>query len=186
MNAYFRPLLLAGIAALLGACSALPITIDLLPHLGNQKSGSYTQEVPPGQVTLSNAILPEGGWNADFSSQNIPVSFKTVRLSYEVAVSSSGVALSGSVRAQAYLAPMSESNPIQEKYKLGAEQSVDLGASSSKLAGSAELTPEQVTAVNEKKVKVLVVLNGTASSGSGGTLKLDYEVQKLLLTFTVI
>jgi hypothetical protein len=186
MNGYLRPLLLVGVASLLGACSALPITIDLLPYLGDQKSGSYTQTVEPGQVILSNTVLPEGGWNADFSDRNIPVSFKTIRLTYAARISSSGVALSGSVSAQVYLAPMSEADPLQERYKLGDPQTFDLSAGSFKLEGSADLSPEQVNAVNGKKVKVLVVLNGTASSESGGTLKLDYEVQKLLLTFTVI
>ncbi|WP_027891960.1 hypothetical protein [Calidithermus chliarophilus] len=182
-----RLLLLAGAAGLLGACAILPITLDLLGHLGSRKSGSYSREVPRGTVTFDGVTLPqEGPWSLDFSGQNVPVSFKSVRLIYEVALATSGPGLSGTVTVQAYLAPAGVADVVQERYRLGSSQVLDLGAGSFELEGSADLTAEQVAAVNDKKVQVVLVFGGTATAAEGGTLRLDYEVKKLLLSFTVI
>ncbi|HEX7022658.1 MAG TPA: hypothetical protein VF171_07360 [Trueperaceae bacterium] len=114
---------LALLALALSACSWLPLptTVDLLPRLGQQASGSYRTSVAASMPAPLDAKLPdEAGAIAGFSDEAPPVTVEWGELRYDIQISYQGPALSGSLQAVLYLAPDNGERLWQEKYQLGA------------------------------------------------------------------
>ncbi|HEU4741317.1 MAG TPA: hypothetical protein VFS50_06950 [Meiothermus sp.] len=173
---------LAGLL-LLSACSALPVPINLLNYLGADKSGSFQQPLPAGNVEFERPLPDKSGYSLDFSREQL-YSVRGVRVEYGATVSYTGqTLLSGDVSVQAYLAPVNGEDLWQDKYKLGDPQNLQLaqGQSLLKLAGSVQLNNDQVKALNAKKLRFGVYAKGTASSSQAATVTLNYEVTNLTL-----
>ncbi len=167
----------------LGGCSVLPVPVDLLPYLGQNRSGSYSTQVVPGTYTFSGTRLPDqAGYPADFTQANLPVRIGYASLDWGLRVLLEGPQAAGSLTAQVYLAPYEAQNPFLPEYRLGEPVTAQVATGQEvSLSGSATLNAAQLNALNAKKLRLGVELSGQLTVNGSGLLTLRYEVVQATL-----
>jgi len=166
-------LLFATLVAL-AACSAAPISIDLLPYLGDQTSGSRQVQAPPGQEL--ELLLPgEEGYTAS-GYDTISVRPASVRLDYALELNQADGQLSGDAQLGFYMAAP-DADLWAEGNRIGEPVDLDLDQSSLDLAGSLSLNDAQIDALMSGAVTVGVRIHGSAS----GSAEVSYRIDRLVL-----
>jgi hypothetical protein len=182
---------LAGIALLAG-CSLLQVPVNLVSYLGAQATGTYSYDIPSGAYAVDNKLPGLSGRAADFTDVSLPVTLTSASLEYGFNLGYQGdTQLSGDVTVQLYMAPAgSESTDTlwQDKYKLGASQTVGIasGQTNVQVAGQVTLSADQLRAVNQRKMRFGVIAQGNGSSTQAAHVVFNYEVQQLVLKVGVL
>lgn len=182
--------ILVGMLVGLAACAVAPITIDLLPRIGNEKSGELQLPVVPGTFPFT-LKLPLEPYQVDFSDESFP-SVTGVGLDYRVKLSYTGILgqkpLGGTLTVQPYLAPQNDDPFFQDKHKLGSPQTVQLAVGQNEffLAGIAPLNATQLAGFNQKRLRIGYELTGNVSSNGFDLLTFRYEVERLILSLTLL
>lgn len=177
---------LVGIALLAG-CTLLQVPVDLVGYLGTQARGSYSYDIPQGAYSLNDQLPSASGHPADFTNVDLPVKLTSASLDYGFGLSYQGdTQLSGNLTVQLYMAPAgNESSDTlwQDKYKLGASQTVAVtsGQTSLQVTGAVALSADQLAAVNQRKMRFGVITQGNGSSTQAAHVSFSYEVQQLVL-----
>lgn len=165
--------------------SSFSLDIDLLPYLGESRFGSESYPVPPGNNTLplDGIKLPGAeGLPVGFTQANVPVRIGYASLEWALELALQGVPASGDLTVQLYLAPFETWDPFQPRYELGRPVSAQVATGRKvTLSGSATLNGDQLNALNAKKLRLGVLLNGNLSASGPGTLTLSYEVKRAVL-----
>jgi hypothetical protein len=138
------------VGSLLVACRALSILVevDLDQRLGAQSSGSLQEELSAGDFDESRRLPHEGGQCIDFSDQDIAVTVESATLHYDLEVEFDGPEVAGKLQGRLYLAG-SEAELRRACSKIVPIVTLDMTRSSTRLAGTAVLSPEQLEAVND-------------------------------------
>lgn len=178
-----RALLFGLLGLLLSACSILPVPIDLLPYLGESRSGSESFSVFPGNYPFEEIKIPGNeGFPADFTQANVPVRIGYASLEWALDLTLQGVPVEGDLTVQLYLAPYETWDPFQPRYELGGPVSAQVATGRKvTLSGSATLNGDQLNALNAKKLRLGAVVNANLSVKESGTLTLSYEVKRAVL-----
>lgn len=184
--------LIAGgaLALVLAACSSLPLPaeVDLRSRLGAQSDGSFQEEIAAGEFDDSRKYPGATGECVDFSDEDIPVTIESAQLHYNIDVSYDGPELSGSLKAQLYLA-RSSTDLWRPDNKIGPTVTLNLDKTSTRLAGTAVLNPDQLEAVNDRRACWGIELIGRdAVAEESGTADFSYRVNdlRLRIRFSVI
>ena len=164
-------LLTLGLAALLAACSTAPITIDLLPYLGEQASGSE----PVSASGTLDLQLPDASGYAISGFEAPALRPSSVALDYTLTLEQDG-GLSGDAELTFYLAASGD-DLWSAANQLGEPVSVDLGQTEQTLTGQLALSPAQIDALMSGSLKVGATLTGNAT----GTANVSYAFDALLL-----
>jgi hypothetical protein len=175
---------------LLAACSAVPLPaeIDLRSRLGAQSEGSFQEEITAGELDRTNRLPAEQGECVGFSDADITVTVESAQLHYNLDVTYDGPDLSGNLRAQLYLAGTGDDLWADDN-KAGPTVTLNLDKISTRLAGTAVLSPEQLQAINDRSACWGVAVTGRdAVAHESGTATFSYLVRelRLRLTFSVI
>ena len=165
------PLLAIGLAVLLAACSTAPITIDLLPYLGDRASGSETVSAT-GTLDLQ---LPDANGYAVSGFEVPALRPSSVVLDYALTLEQDG-GLSGEAELTFYLASATD-DLWSAANQLGDPVGVNLDLTTQTLTGELALSPAQIDALMSGNLKVGATLTGTAS----GTANVSYVFDALLL-----
>ncbi len=176
------------VLGVLSACSALPITVNLLPYLGTEASGTFAWTVVPGTWNMDLRLPDDQGFYADFSSAEIPVNFTSASLDYTVELTKTPPGgLSGTVTVQAYLAPATPNvNLWEEAYKLGDPRTFDLSTERLTISDQILLNPAQLQALNEGTLRFGIHLTGgPVTATTGGEVHFTYEITRLNLSVTL-
>ncbi|HGY08825.1 MAG TPA: hypothetical protein ENK37_02065 [Oceanithermus profundus] len=172
-----RRLLLALVGLLaLAACSMAPITIDVLPMLGDDASGSR-QIASAGPVEM---LLPGPDGRQVSGYEVPPIRPATVALDYALDLQRDGQ-MEGDVTVTFYLAA-SESDLWKAESQLGEPLAVSLAETAQTLSGTLELNGAQIDALMSGNMVIGAKLTGTAT----GQATISYEFTKLLLKVTFI
>jgi hypothetical protein len=169
-----------GLAVAAAGCRSLPIPIeiDLLAHLGGERSGIVEESVRSGIVPELVLDLPQEA-DACIDVDEQPVVLVHARLQYALDVRYEGPALAGIVEVQPYLAP-SAATRWNDESALGDPITVDLASARAALAGTVELTPAQVAGLNQGRVCWGLRLRGSGvEAAADGTLRAAYDVRTL-------
>jgi len=158
----------------LAACSVAPITIDVLPMLGDDASGSR-QITNAGPVEM---LLPSAE-GLQVSGYDIPPARPaTVALDYALNLWRDGQ-MEGNVTVTFYLAA-NESDLWQAESQLGDPLTVNLAETAQTFSGTLELNSAQIDALMSGNMVIGAKLSGTAT----GQATISYEFTKLLLKVT--
>jgi hypothetical protein len=182
---------LAGIALLAG-CSLLQVPVNLVSYLGAQATGSYSYDIPSGSYSVNDKLPNSSGRAADFTDVNLPVTLTSASLDYGFNLGYQGdTQLSGDVMVQLYMAPAgneSTDSLWQDKYKLGASQTVAIAPDQTnvQVAGQVTLGADQLRAVNQRKMRFGVIAQGNGSSTQAAHVVFNYEVQQLVVKVGVL
>jgi len=162
---------LIGLIAL-AACSSAPITIDVIPLLGDDASGQQQVTVTDGTFDI---YLPGEDGQTVSGYNAIQFSPASVSLEYELEISQEGD-LSGTAEVTFYMAKSSDVL-WDDANKLGGAQELDLGQQSQTVSGTLSLSPAQIDALMSGEFVI-----GARISGQGtGSAIVSYEFKKLLL-----
>ncbi len=167
-----KRLLLALVGLLtLAACSMAPITIDVLPMLGDDAGGR--QQLAGGGPAEMLLPGPEG---RRVSGYEVPQAHPaTVVLDYAVDLQIDS-RMEGELTVAFYLAA-SESDLWKSESRLGEPKPVDLSEASQTVSGALELNDRQVDALMSGSMVIGAKLSGTAT----GQATLSYAFRKLML-----
>ena len=155
----------------LAACSMAPITIDVLPMLGDDASGSQ-QIASAGPVEM---MLPSPEGEQVSGYQVPPMRPATVALDYALDLQVDGE-MTGSVTVTFYLAA-SKDDLWKSESQIGEPKSVNLSEAAQTLSGTLELNGAQIDALMSGNMVIGAKLTGTAT----GQATISYEFTKLLL-----
>jgi hypothetical protein len=174
------------LAIALAGCSSIPLPIDLMGSLGERANGNFTASIPIGAYS-THSKLPEKPSTTDFSSQNIGVKVVGGTLDYRFNLTYSGkTKLEGTVTAQVYIAAagLEASDSLwQDRYKLGTAKTVtlEMGKTSLAVDGNAPLNETQIKALNDKKMRFGVLVDGKGSSSAASSVEFKYQLKRLTL-----
>lgn len=170
------------VATLVTACNSLPapVNVDLKARMGSSSQGSFQEPVTAGSNPTLDVKWPTPtGQCIDFSDQKIPANLVSAQVHYKVHVSYAGPTLTGQVQAKLYAASAPGGLWLASN-QLGPTVTVDLGSSSTSLAGTVVLNKDQVAAVNARYVCWGVHLAGSNVDATGtGTATIGYTVDQL-------
>ncbi|WP_457636689.1 hypothetical protein [Oceanithermus sp.] len=163
-------LILVGLFAL-AACTTAPITIDLLPILGENASGS--EEV----TATGNLDLKLPGPNGETVSdyQTIPYKPASVNLDYKLYLSQDGN-LQGNAQVTFYLAAPG-ADLWDSQNQVGEPVSVDMSQPQQTISGTLTLSPAQIDALMAGEIVVGAEISGNVT----GSANVSYEFQQLIL-----
>ncbi|WP_457629809.1 hypothetical protein [Oceanithermus sp.] len=164
-------LLAIGLALVLAACSTAPITIDLIPYLGDRVSGSETVSAT-GRLDLQ---LPDANGYTVSGFEAPALRPNSVVLDYALTLEQNG-GLSGDAELTFYLAA-SDDDLWSAANQLGEPVDVDLNLDTQTLTGQLALSPAQIDALMSGSLKVGATLTGNAT----GTANVSYTFDRLLL-----
>lgn len=174
----------------LAACSALPLphVIDLKAQI-EDPAGAVTTEVGEGQVEELDLRVPtDEGECFVFDDVAPGLTVHSSQLQWIVDIDYEGPELSGKVQARAYATGEGD-EVFHGSNTLGPVVTVDLSRPTTRLAGAANLNPDQLAAINERALCWGAVLRGDdVTAQEDGTATISYEVKQLRLriTFSVI
>jgi hypothetical protein len=177
---------LLAIAFALAGCSSIPLPIDLMGSVGERANGNFTASIPVG-VYSTHGKLPEKPSTTDFGTQNIGINVVGGTLDYRFNLTYTGkTKLEGTVTAQVYIAPagLEASDSLwQDRYKLGTAKTIVLetGKTSLTVDGNAPLNDTQVKALNDKKMRFGVLIDGKGSSSAASSVEFKYQLKRLTL-----
>ena len=186
------PSVLVASLAVLGlvACSALPLPheVDLKAQISDPK-GEITTEVGAGKVEELDLRVPtDEGECFVFEDVAPGATVHSAQLQWIVDVHYEGPELSGKVQGRAYVAGEGE-DVFQASNTLGPVITVDLSRTSQRLAGAANLNPDQLAAINDRVICWGAHLTGQdVTAQEDGTATIGYAIERLRLrvTFSVI
>ena len=158
----------------LAACSAAPITIDLMPYLGEQASGSRQVVAPQGQEL--ELMLPDGEGYTASGYDTIGVRPSSVRLDYAMELSQADGQLSGNARLTFYMAAPGD-DLWTDANRIGEPVDLDLDLSKLDLSGSLSLNGAQIDALMSGAVTVGARISGSSS----GSADVSYTFRELTL-----
>jgi hypothetical protein len=174
------------LATALAGCSSLPIPIDLLGSVGERANGDFTTSIPLGAYS-THSKLPENPNTTDFSSQSLGVKVVGGTLDYRLNLTYAGKTnLEGTVTVQVYIAAagLEASDSLwQDRYKLGTAKTIKLetGKTSLIVDGNAPLNETQIKALNDKKMRFGVLVDGKGSSSAASSVEFKYQLKRLTL-----
>lgn len=183
--------IVAPLALAVAGCSFLPLParVDLRARLGAESAGTVEEEIIAGETESLNLRHPSGdGECVDFSDVDIPVTVQSAQLNYRADLDYDGPPLSGRLQARVYAWPEGEDAWLARN-KVGPTVTVNLDKSSTRLAGTAVLSKDQLRAVNEKSICWGLLVSGDdVTAEESGTATFEYDVQQLMLNirFSVI
>ncbi len=161
--------------------------VDLLPYLGEFGEGGFTLPglglpLPGVTVPVPRFVLPSAaGYAVDFSDQALPARFEEVTIDYRLGLMHNG-ALDGQLELQVYLAPLGTDSTDQEAYALGEPLVYDLSEATTVLSASILLNPAQLQAINERRLRLALALQGSVSFSVAQDITLTYRFEALELT----
>jgi hypothetical protein len=176
-------LLTAGAILALAGCQSVPIpvTIDLLEHLGDAASGTIEEAVLPGAVSDLRVDLPErGALCVDVSDAVGRIIVSQATLSYEFVARYDGPPISGTLILQPYLAG-DASALFTPAARAGDPLRLELGASEVRTGGTIRLSGAQRRALNDGLVCWSLRLDGDVAADEAGRARIDYEITELRL-----
>ncbi len=177
--------LLALLPLILTACGlSVPVALELTPYLPPEAaSGSHTLPFPaPGSYPAQlEAPTPQGA-PVDLSSAQIPGRLESGSLEADLEVRVSGDASpAGQLALQLYLAPEG-ADLWDAAYALGAPAYIDLAQTQPQtLTVRGALSPAQLEALNARRFRVGLRLEGVAQVQAGGTATLAWQVARAAL-----
>lgn len=189
-SAVVRALTAGAVALGLSACSfaPLPHTVDLRAQL-DDPAGEVTVDIGAGAVEDLDLLVPtDTGECFVFDDVAPGLRVHSAQLQWIVDVSYGGPSLTGKVQARAYAAGVGE-DVFDPSHTVGPAVTVDLSKTEKRLAGAADLSPEQLEAINERALCWGAHLRGQdVSAAEDGTATVRYEVERLRLriTFSVL
>ncbi len=180
----------AALATILGACAAVPIphTVDLRAQMA-QTTGTVTTPIEEGQADVVDLRLPtEDGACLDFSDTAPGATVQSAQLQWIVDATYDGPDLTGKLQARAYAAGAGD-DVFASQNTLGPVVTINLDKTTTRLAGAANLNPNQLAAVNDREVCWGVWVTGEdVEALESGDAAIDYDVKQLRLriTFSII
>ncbi len=150
---------------------------DILPFVGTNKTGAYKFNAPLGVIpflTLSAIAIP-----VDYSDQTISAKLTAATISYQLKLARIGD-ISGQLKIQAFLIT-TDGDITATSSKLGDELVYDLSKTQEVFDRDVVLSSEQLTAINEKQLKIAFKVSGSLRVLTAGEVGLSYELQKLSL-----
>lgn len=170
--------------------------LNLLPNISAQTTGTLgpfsspitgvALDIKPiaNFLNIDLNIPNQNGFLIDFKNQNIPAQLNSASLSYQLELSKTGPVVA-KFSLQTYLAPNGTDDLVQDKYKLGQEQTVNFTGAS--LANTISLNAEQLRGINEKELRlVIVITEGTLNFATTGAASISYELSKLELNIAQV
>ncbi|WP_457631008.1 hypothetical protein [Oceanithermus sp.] len=161
---------LVGLLAL-ASCSMAPITIDVLPMLGDNASGSQSV-VATGSLDFR---LPDVSGQQVSGYDEIPMRPASVSLDYELSLEQDGD-LSGTAQVTFYMAA-SSADLWDSANQLGEAQQVDMSRQQQTVSGTLALNDAQIDALMSGEFVVGARLSGNVT----GSANLSYQFERLLL-----
>ena len=163
-------LALIGLLAL-ASCSMAPITIDLLPMLGDNANGSQSL-VATGNLDLR---LPDADGETVSGYDTIQVRPSMVSLDYQLELAQDGD-LSGNAEVTFYLAAPG-TNLWDGANQLGEPQQVDMSQAGQTISGTLNLNATQIDALMAGEI----VMGARVSGNVTGSATVSYEFKQLTL-----
>lgn len=155
----------------LASCSMAPITIDLLPMLGDNASGSQSL-VTTGNLDLR---LPDADGETVSGYDTIQIKPSLVSLGYRLELTQDGD-LSGNAEVTFYLAAPG-ANLWDSANQLGEAQQVDMGQASQIVSGTLNLNAAQIDALMAGEI----VMGARVAGNVTGSATVGYEFKQLIL-----
>ena len=155
----------------LSSCSIAPITIDLLPMLGENASGSENI-VATGELDLR---LPDDEGETISGYETIQFKPSMVNLNYELDISQDGN-LQGSAEIAFYLT--SPGGDLWDSTNMiGEAQQIDLSQNNQSISGTINLNSKQIDALMAGEITIGAKLSGDVT----GSATVNYEFKQFIL-----
>lgn len=159
----------------------LPFTgteFNVLPFVASNTTGAYKFNSPVATpIEIPFPTLPPIAIPVDYSDQTISVKLTAATISYKLKLAKIGD-ISGQLRVQAYLTT-TDGDISAASSKLGAEIVYDLSKTQEVFVRDVVLSPEQLTAINEKQLKIAFKVAGSLKVITAGDVGVSYELQAL-------
>jgi hypothetical protein len=183
--------LVALLALALAGCSFLPLParVDLRAELGAESAGILEEEITAGRNDRLDLRHPtDEGECVDFSEVDVPITVQSAQLNYRADLDYDGPDLSGMLNAQLFAWAEGDEAWL-DRNRVGPTVTVNLDRTSTRLAGSAVLSKDQLRAVNDRSICWgLWVTGRDVTAAESGTATFEYDIQQLMLNirFSVI
>jgi hypothetical protein len=173
----------AGAILALAGCRAVPIpvTVDLLEHLGGAASGTIEEPLSAGAVSGLRIDLPERGDPCvDVSDAVGRIIVSHATLTFALVARYDGPPISGELTLQPYLAGAA-SALFTPGARAGEPLTVELGAPELRAGGTVRLSGAQLRALNDAFVCWSLRIDVDAAAAEDGLARIDYELTELRL-----
>jgi hypothetical protein len=179
-----KSLIALAAASALVACSAVPIPVDVDLHdrMGDDTSGSVQAPITAGETQDIDLRLPaDGGQCVDFSDEGFDVTIESAQLHWIVDAEYDGPELTGKLQARLYVAG-ADDELFASQHTLGPTFTLNLDRTTKRLAGTANLHPTQLRAIEDRIVCWGMEVTGKdVSAAEDGTATVRFDVKSLRL-----
>jgi len=155
----------------LASCGIAPVTIDLLPMLGNSASG----ERPIAATGNLDLKLPDEDGEKISGYETIQLKPSMVSLEYQLDLSQNGN-LTGNAEMAFYLASP-EGFLWDDENQLGEAKEVNMSLKNQTVSGTLSLNPAQIDALMAGEIAMGAKVTGNVT----GSATLSYEFKRLIL-----
>ena len=169
----------------LAACASVPIPadVDLRARMGDATTGSAqvpVEPTEPGEVEDLDMTLPAaGGQCLDIPQEAFAVTVQSAQIHWNVDVAYEGPDLSGRMQARLFVAGPG-ADLFHPSNTLGPTVTVNLDRTTTRLAGTAVLGPQQLAALNDRTVCWGVrLVSDDVIVEEAGTATITYDVRDL-------
>ncbi len=192
LRTFTTPLAAAVAVVVLAACAAAPIThtVDLKAQMAEESTaGTVTAPIVAGEAGAVDLRLPdEDGDCIDFADVAPGATVRAAQLHWVVDATYDGPDLTGKLQARAFAAGAGD-EVFHPSHTVGPVFTLNLDKTATRLAGTADLNPTQLAAINDREVCWGVEVWGEdLAAHEDGIAAIGYEVHELRLrvTFSVV
>jgi len=155
LRTFTTPLAAAVAVVVLAACAAAPIThtVDLKAQMAEESTaGTVTAPIVAGEAGAVDLRLPdEDGDCIDFADVAPGATVRAAQLHWVVDATYDGPDLTGKLQARAFAAGAGD-EVFHPSHTVGPVFTLNLDKTATRLAGTADLNPTQLAAINDREV----------------------------------